>query len=102
MKRYVEEREILSRVPSGAARARAQRFLRGQPTAPALISRKVAAEILGVASPHIARFEKQGRMPEPIPVEGTASAYVREEIEAFREELERERAARAEKRTVSR
>jgi hypothetical protein len=35
-------------------------------------------------------------MPEPIPIEGTASAYVREEVEDLRDELAKERAAKKE------
>lgn len=101
MKRYVEEREALAKVPVGPLREKLARFFSRQPTAPHLVSRKVAAEILGVQSPHLARYEKQGRMPEPIPVEGTAGAYVREEIEAFRDDLEREREARRAKKEKS-
>jgi predicted DNA-binding transcriptional regulator AlpA len=101
MKRYIEQREALKRVTAGEDRDRLERWLVRQPTAPHLISRKTAAEILGVKSPHIARFEKQGRMPEPIPVEGTAPAYIREEVEALRDALERERAARRAKKEES-
>lgn len=97
MKRYVDENEILKRVPADK-RAPLVRLLGRAPTAPDLVSRKVAAEILGVQSPHIARFEKQERMPESIPIEGTAPAYVREEIEALRDEIKTERAERRAKK----
>lgn len=103
MKRYVEEQEILrllgTKVQGQGLNGQTgnkiidpvRKLLKRAPTAPDLISRKVAAEILGVQSPHIARYEKQNRMPEPIPVEGTASAYVREEVEALRDEIAAEK-----------
>jgi hypothetical protein len=50
----------------------------------------VAAEILGIHAPHIARIRSYGEMPEPILVEGGYPVYLRGEIE----ELARKRAER--------
>lgn len=67
---------------------------RKQRTAPDLIGATAAAGILGVRPPHLARLKEQGRMPEPIPIEGTVDAYLREEVEVLGRELQREREAR--------
>lgn len=72
-----------------------QRWLRAQRTAPRLVSAKRAAEMMGIKPPHISRLREQGRMPDPIPVEGGNDAYVFEEVKALAGELNRERAARA-------
>lgn len=101
MHRYVDQRTTLSKVPAGEIRDRLERFLITQPTAPKLIGRNRAAEILGCKSPHIARYEKQGRMPEPIPVEGSSPVYIEEEVVALGDELEKERQERERKRKES-
>lgn len=92
--RYVDEEKVLQKRLNGSFRT----WLRRQPTAPHLVGRARAAEILGVESPHIARLQRQGRMPEPIPVEGTADVYVKEEVEALGRELKQERAERERRR----
>jgi len=84
--------------PASELGQKLRRWLEKQPTAPTLISRKTAADLCGVHSPYISRLEAQGRMPDPIPIEGAAPAYVREEIEALADELRKERADREAKR----
>lgn len=78
--------------------AKVRRWLEKQPTAPDLVGRKVAAEILGVHSPYISRLEEQGRMPDPVPIEGTAPAYIRAELERLADEIRHEREERERRR----
>jgi hypothetical protein len=60
-----------------------------------LISASVAADILGVHLPHLARLRKQGRMPAPVPVEGgVRPVYRRAEVNVLARQLERERRER--------
>lgn len=74
-------------------------WLRAQkPRAPRLIGATAAAKLLGVQAPHLARLRKQGRMPDPIPVEGSADVYVYEEVEKLARTLRAERAARSRRR----
>lgn len=75
-----------------------RRWVVRQRTAPDLVGATAAAAILKVQPPHLARLRTQGRMPEAIPVEGSVDVYVREEVEALAEELERERRVRNRKR----
>lgn len=101
MNRYVD-RDKLVRVindsPALEVAIRVRRWLEKQPTAPDLVGRKAAAEIIGVNSSYISRLEDQGRMPEPIPVEGTASAYIREEVQELAKEVKDEREKRERRR----
>jgi predicted DNA-binding transcriptional regulator AlpA len=101
MNRWVDPDKVVrvaldAPVPELAKKLR--RWMEKQPMAPDLIGRKVAADILGVNSPYISRLHDQGRMPDPIPIEGTAPAYIREEVEALATELRAERKRREEKR----
>lgn len=73
-------------------------WLRRQPRAPHLVGSTVAAGLLGVQPPHLARLRDQGRLPDPVPIEGSVDAYIREEIEALAKELAEERQRRAERR----
>lgn len=98
MRRYIETEGAVkasisaSRSPLPGEHFR--RWLDRQPTAPELVSRQVAADIMGVQSPHVTRYVKQGRMPEPLPVEGSAPVYLREEVEKLGVEIRAEREAR--------
>lgn len=67
------------------------RAVKAQP----LVGVNRAAKMLGIAPPNVSRLRSQGRMPEAIPVEGSAGVYVKSEVEALASELEAERAARA-------
>jgi hypothetical protein len=53
-----------------------------------------AAKILGIAPPNISRLRAAGRMPQGIPVEGSADVYVKSEVVALARELARERRRR--------
>lgn len=108
MIRTIDEKKTTKRVAqaiaetdngSGALTAevalgRFETWLRKQPRAPHLISRQAAAVILGVASPGIARFQRQGKMPEAIEVDGSSPVYVKAEVVAFAKKREREKVAR--------
>jgi predicted DNA-binding transcriptional regulator AlpA len=93
----LDEGEAADLVVTGVARRIAD-WLRTQRTAPRLIGATASAKLLGVQPPHLARLRAQGRMPDPIPVEGSADVYIREEVEALAKKLEAERRARAERR----
>ncbi len=56
-----------------------------------LISSTTAAQILKVKRPFITTLKRKGRL-HGIPVEGTADAYHRAEVQALAVELEAERA----------
>ena len=65
-----------------------------------LVTLREAARILGLAPPNVHRLRKQGRMPEPVPLEGRAASgsfmlYIRSEVEELAKELKRERRRRA-------
>lgn len=64
---------------------------------PRLVSRSKAALMLGIPGPHVSRLVNSGRLV-PVPIEGTAAAYVYDEVLALSTELELERAARREAR----
>lgn len=71
-----------------------RRWLGRQPLRPDLVGPTVAAEILGVAPPHIARLKAQNRMPQPIPVDGSFDVYVRGELMPLAHTLAESRARR--------
>lgn len=96
--RFVREDLLLRQVALGNTGPALRRWLQRQRTAPDLVGATRAAEILGVQPPHLARLRRQGRMPEPIPVDGSVDVYLREEVVALGRQLERERKARARKR----
>lgn len=73
-------------------------WLRKQPRAPHLLGSTAAAGLLGVQPPHISRLREQGRMPDPIEVDGSVDVYIREEVEELARELAEEREARAARR----
>lgn len=101
MKRYVDVDKagrVVAEAPEGEGASKLRRWLEKQPTAPTLISRKRAAEILKVHSPYISRLHDQGRMPEPIPVEGAADVYELDPVNKLAKEMEDERAKRERKR----
>lgn len=56
-----------------------------------LVGANRAAKILGVKPPNFSRY--RGRLTE-VPVEGSAAAFVKAEVEALRDDLARERAGR--------
>lgn len=99
---FVEDQELLGVVrqalPPGrhrdATSAAIERWLERQPTAPRLVGTTKAAEILGVQPPHVTRLREQGRMPEPLDVEGSVTVYVRAEVEALGDQLAEERRRR--------
>lgn len=94
--RYVTEKEAGAAVRRAGGSAEAFRsWLAKQPRLPELVGRKEAARILSVQSPHITRFIRQGRMPDPVEVEGAPNVYLKVEVEAFAERL-KESAATAE------
>lgn len=103
--RFVDERLLRRRLEkalgdaadSGDARSQVAAFgswLRRQPALPTLVGATRAAEILGVKAPHIARLKAQGRMPEPVAVEGGNEAYLLSEVLALAKTLNAERAAK--------
>lgn len=101
MKRYVDVDKagrVVAEAAEGKGAAKLRRWFEKQPTAPTLVSRKRAAEVIGVNSSYISRLENQGRMPEPIPVEGGAPAYELEPCEKLGAAIRKERARRAQKR----
>lgn len=59
-----------------------------------LVGLTAAAHILGVLPPNITRLRKQGRMPDGVPVEGSAMVYIRSEVEVLAKELAAERGER--------
>lgn len=59
-----------------------------------LVGLTAAAKILGVAAPNVSRLRAQGRMPDGIPVEGSADVYLREEVVKLARALKRERGQR--------
>lgn len=97
--RFIDEGALLKQL-SGAAQDRAAAWLRDQRSAPQLVSATRAASLLGVKPPHISRLRDQGRMPEPIPVEGGNDAYLLSEVQALARDLQAERAERARKRVA--
>lgn len=56
-----------------------------------LVGLTAAAKILGIAPPNVARLRAQGRMPEGVPVEGSADVYLREEVVKLARSMKRER-----------
>lgn len=65
---------------------------------PRLVSRSKAALMLGIPGPHVSRLVNSGRLV-PVPIEGTAAAYVHEEVLKLSTELELERQQRRERQT---
>lgn len=98
--RFLNEERLVKRIEAefGSVGGRFQKWLRRQPKAPRLLSRKAAAEVLGVPSSNIQRFQAQGRMPFPIEVEGAAPVYVADEVEDLAKEVQAERAEREAKK----
>ncbi len=72
-------------------------WLERQPQTPELVGGSVAAQILGVHHPHVARFVRQGRL-KPVEVAGGANAYIKSEVLVLAGELAREREARETRR----
>lgn len=64
-----------------------RQHLKRAPRAPHLVSRSAAAAMLGVASPYISRLIRQGRMPEPVEVEGGPDVYVADELKPLAKEM---------------
>jgi predicted DNA-binding transcriptional regulator AlpA len=87
--RFIDEAEAVKAAAKGPAAF--QKWLARQPRAPRLVRRKEAAKILGVQSPHITRFIRQDRMPEPVEIGGGLNVYLLDEVEAFAKELAEER-----------
>lgn len=110
MSRYVDEAAVIkaavSAVPDRtdklAVRLALERFLERQPRFPDLVGATTAAKIMGVNAPYITRLKDQGRMPEAVPVEGSADGYIRSEVEALGGELEAGRIRRATRRARER
>ena len=75
--------------------AAVRRVMERAPEFPDLVSRKTAAEILEVNAPYIVRFEEQGRLKNPVPVEGTVSCFLRSDVMDLRDEVVAMREARA-------
>lgn len=97
---YIADADLLRRI-HGDQRAEIERWLAAQRTAPLLVGTTAAARILGIRPPHVSRLRDQGRMPDPIPVEGSVDVYVQEEIEELAKALAEERAARAARKAVA-
>lgn len=68
------------------------------PDYPDLVSSGVAARILGIQGPHVARLRRSGRLVA-VPVEGAAGVYLRSEVLVLARVLARERKARERKGT---
>lgn len=64
---------------------------------PPLVGSSVAAKMLGVPGPHVSRLRRAGRL-KPVTIEGTADAYLLEEVKALAKTLKAERVARAKQR----
>lgn len=99
---YVEDNKLVSSVRRAVdeherdrVEAAVRRYLEKQPSEPDLVGATVAARILKVFPPHITRLKSQGRMPTPIPIEGSVDVYLRSDVMALAKELDRERGARA-------
>ena len=100
---FIEAEELLKVIRREIDRGRGApervaKWLRKQPRAPHLVGSTAAAALLGVQPPHLSRLREQGRLPEPVEIEGSVDAYVREEIEELARELAQERERRAERR----
>lgn len=68
---------------------RVETYILRQPDQPPLVGVTEAARILKVPKPRIIRFRQQGRLPEPLRVDGPSPPmYVRNEIEAFAKTVE--------------
>ena len=68
---------------------RVAKYLDRAPDQPNLVGVTKAAQILKVPKPRIMRFRNQGRLPEPLTVDGpSAPVYVKEEIEEFSREVQ--------------
>lgn len=94
MRRYLDDEELVRQVGPEVAE-RIEAWLKRQPRAPKLVGATAAAELLAVKPPHITRLKAQGRMPEPLPVEGSVDVYIRSEVMALAKELKAERKRRA-------
>lgn len=100
-KRFVDSDKLVRAAldaPAPELGKKLRRWLEKQPTLPDLVSRQVAAEVCGINSPYVSRLIEQERWPEPVPIDGSAPAYVREEVEALAGELRREREKRERRR----
>jgi hypothetical protein len=95
-------RVIRQAMPAGSARdlviQAVERFLSRQPRYPRLVGTTVAAKMLGIQPPHVSRLKDQGRMPDPITVEGSVDVYIYEEVVTLGGELHAEREKRANRR----
>lgn len=93
---------IRSALPPGKTRdaviAAVERWLARQPRTPRLVGTTAAAKLLGIQPPHVSRLRDQGRMPEPIEVEGSVDVYLREEVVDLSAELHAEREQRSRRR----
>lgn len=108
--RFVDEEQLFALLRQGPGEGPArgkflekvQRWMERQRTAPRLVGATKAADMLGIHTPHLSRLREQGRMPDPIPVEGSKNVYLYEEVAALAEELKGERRERLKKRARSR
>lgn len=99
--RTIDEQKLLDRVEREAGTVpKLRAWLRRQPRAPHLVSRQKAAEMLGVASPYVTRLHEQGRMPDPIEVDGGPPVYLKEEVAPLAKEMRADRKRRARKRAA--
>lgn len=78
------------------------RYMARQPKQPDLVGATAAAKILGIPPPHIARLKAQGRLPEPVRVDGSVEVYHRDDIVALAVVLRAERQERAERKAAGR
>ena len=68
---------------------RVENYILRLPDQPPLVGVTEAARILKVPKPRIIRFRQQGRLPEPLHVEGpSAPVYITNEIEDFAQTVE--------------
>ena len=92
-----DTREQANETRERAVISRVEAYVMRQPDQPHLVGVTEAARILKVPKPRIIRFRQQGRLPEPLRVDGPSPPmYVRSEIEAFAKTVEE---AREERRT---
>lgn len=98
-KRYIDGDKLMETIDGYAPqlarpiKAGIIRWLKRQPKAPKLVSRQGVAEMLGVRTPHVRRYND--RLPEPIHIAGSRwPFYIEDEIKALAREIEQEKAAK--------
>lgn len=71
--------------------------LEEEPVDPDLVGSTVVAQKLGIRPTHVSRMVKSGRLPTPVPIEGSANGFYRADIDRLAAERAQEQAERAER-----